>query len=167
MVVIVMGVAGSGKTTVGAALARRLGWPLLEADDFHPASNIEKMAQGRPLSDADRWPWLDGLNAAARKAQAQGRDVVMTCSALREVYRERLSQGLAEVCFVHLTGSREVLLERLTHRPGHFMKPGMLESQLSTLEPPSEGPDTLLMNVDHMNADQVVDAVVGWLDARR
>lgn len=131
---VVMGVAGCGKSTVGQLLQERLGWSLAEGDDFHPATNIEKMSSGVPLTDADRWPWLDSIvNWTEREDQA-GRDTVVTCSALRQAYRDRLRAASGRTLFVHLHGPEAVLAERLTARPGHFMPPSLLPSQLATLE---------------------------------
>ena len=138
--VIVMGVAGSGKSTVGAALARALGWRFVDADAFHTPEAIAKMAHGQPLEDADRWPWLDRLHAVIAKDLADGAPLVMACSALKTSYRARLAgDGGARVLFVYLAGTPDLLRGRLALRPGHFMKAAMLESQLATLEPPGPG----------------------------
>jgi gluconokinase len=131
--VVVMGVSGSGKTTVGTALAERLGVQYAEADDFHPPENVAKMASGVPLTDADRVPWLDAI-AAWLKAQ-DGEGGVVTCSALRRAYRDRLRRAAPEVFFLHLDGSPELIGERLAGREGHFMPPALLRSQFETLEP--------------------------------
>ena len=135
--IVVMGVSGSCKTTIGEALAERFGLPLLEGDQFHPKANIDKMSSGTPLTDADRWPWLDAIAAAMRDAPE---GVIVTCSSLRRIYRDRLRAGAGRpVLFVYLNGSRETLAARLGARKGHFMPPSLLDSQLATLEPP--GPD--------------------------
>jgi gluconokinase len=138
MVIIVMGVTASGKTTVGTALAAALGWPYFDADDFHPPSNVAKMAGGVPLTDADRAPWLAALRARIQEIQADGGHAVFGCSALKASYRETLAAGDPDVRFVHLHGSEALLAERLRHRVGHFMNPELLDSQLATLEPPSD-----------------------------
>lgn len=130
-VVVVMGVAGSGKTTVGRALAARLGVPYAEADDFHPPENIRKMSAGHPLTDEDRWPWLQAI-AAWISAQSGG---VVTCSALKRAYRDLLRGASTPVWFLHLTGDRALLAERISSRSGHFMPPALLDSQLADLEP--------------------------------
>lgn len=132
--VVVMGVSGSGKTSIGEGLAAGLGMPLLEGDQFHPESNIAKMSSGTPLIDEDRWPWLDAIARAMRDAPG---GVIVTCSALRRVYRDRLRDGAGRpLLFVFLNGSKETIAERLAERKGHFMPPSLLDSQFATLEPP-------------------------------
>lgn len=139
MVIVVMGVSGSGKTTVGRLLAADLGWIFYEGDEAHPLDNLRKMAAGIPLTDADRLPWLRELRRLIESSLAAGEDAVLACSALKESYREVLAGGLAGVCFVHLTGDPVLIAERLEHRQGHFMKAGMLASQLAVIEPPEGG----------------------------
>jgi len=136
MVIVIMGVAGSGKTTVGERLAARLGWSFLDADDVHPAANIAKMAAGHPLTDEDRAPWLAALRARIDDFLARDAGAVVTCSALKESYRVVLLSGTDQVKLVHLQGSPELLRSRLRGRTGHFMAPTMLDSQLATLETP-------------------------------
>ena len=136
MVIIVMGVTGSGKTTVGRELAASLGWRFHDADDFHPAANKAKMHAGIPLTDEDRWPWLGALRAVIEQAIRDGAGAVVTCSALKRAYRAVLSGGLSDVRYVHLTGDSRVLQDRLASRRGHFMNPALLDSQIATLEPP-------------------------------
>ncbi len=136
-VMIVMGVAGSGKSTIGARLAARLGAEFYDADDFHPAANIAKMAAGIPLDDEDREPWLERLKKELIDATGPGKQAVVACSALKKVYRERLGVGDGGVRLIYLRGDADLLAERLANRAGHFMKPGMLESQLAALEEPS------------------------------
>ncbi len=131
--IVVMGVSGSGKTTVGVRLAAVLGVDYAEGDDFHPAANVTKMAAGTPLEDADRGPWLDAL--AAWLAERWGRGAVLTCSALKRSYRDRLRASAPDTFFLHLRLSRGELERRLAARRGHFMPPSLLESQLATLEP--------------------------------
>ena len=133
--VVVMGVSGTGKSTVGQAVAKALGWPFAEGDDYHPQTNVDKMAGGIPLTDADRWPWLRLLAGWVREQDEAGRSTVMTCSSLRRRYRDLLREGAPGVYFVHLVGASSLLLERMTDREGHFMPPELLESQLDTLEP--------------------------------
>jgi carbohydrate kinase (thermoresistant glucokinase family) len=129
--VVVMGVSGSGKTTVGAALADALGLPFVDGDALHPAANVAKMAAGIPLDDADRAPWLDAVGAVLAAGP-----VVVACSALRRVYRDRLRAAAPGLLLVFLDGSREVLAARMAARPGHFMPASLLDSQLATLERP-------------------------------
>ncbi|MFJ6722893.1 gluconokinase [Streptomyces sp. NPDC091259] len=134
-VIVVMGVAGSGKTSVGRLLADALGVPYAEGDTFHPAANVAKIAGGTPLDDSDRWPWLDAVGAwiGGRAAGAGGG--VVSASALKRVYRDRLRAADPGVVFVHLTGERSLIEKRLTRRTGHFMPAALLESQLDALEP--------------------------------
>jgi gluconokinase len=138
MVIIVMGVTGAGKTTVGERLAETLGWRFHDADDFHPAANKAKMHAGVPLTDEDRWPWLRALRAVIEKALADNAGAVVTCSALKLAYRDVLAGGLPHVRYVHLTGDPSVLAARLAGRQGHFMNPALLESQIATLEMPAD-----------------------------
>ena len=133
-----MGVSGAGKTTVGAALAARLGAEFLDADDFHPAENVAKMSAAIPLTDADRWPWLDRLNGELAARQAAGRGAVLACSALKEIYRSRLMQGLDGPQLVHLQGSIEFIRERMKTRKHKYMPAVLLTSQFETLEPPRD-----------------------------
>lgn len=132
---VVMGVSGTGKTTVGRALAAWLEAPYVEGDDHHPQANIDKMAAGIPLTDEDRWPWLTELGRLV--ADAAPDPMVLTCSALKRTYRDLLRETAGEqrLFFVHLAGTREVLMSRMTQRRGHFMPPSLLDSQLATLEP--------------------------------
>ncbi len=137
IVLVVMGVSGTGKSTVAGLLAGRLGWALAEGDDLHPAANVAKMAAGQPLDDEDRWPWLDKVSSWIERHTATGAPGVITCSALRRVYRDRLrGPGVA---FVHLDGSSQVIAQRLAARLDHFMPSSLLDSQLATLE--RLGPD--------------------------
>lgn len=132
--IVVMGVSGSGKTTVAAELGRRLGWTLAEADEFHSQENIDKMSSGTPLTDEDRWPWLRTIRDWMAAAQSRGESTVVTCSALKRVYRDILSEA-GGVAYLDLEGTAEVIAERMRHRSGHFMPPTLLQSQLDTLEP--------------------------------
>jgi len=137
MIVVVMGVSGAGKTTVGSALADRLGWEFLDADEFHPAANVAKMAAGTPLTDSDRWPWLDRLNEELRARQAAGAGAVLACSALKEAYRMRLMARLREARLVYLRGSFEFIGSRIANRRHKYMPASLLQSQFDTLEPPA------------------------------
>jgi gluconokinase len=137
MVIVVMGVAASGKTTVGRLLAEDLGWTFYDADDFHPDSNVDKMSRGVPLDDEDRRPWLEALGELIRECLSLGRDAVLACSALKESYRERLLiDGRVRVAY--LEAGRELIRERLAERTDHFMKADMLDSQFAALQEPEE-----------------------------
>lgn len=133
MIVVVMGVSGCGKSTVGLPLAERLGFPFFDADEFHPPGNVTKMASGTPLTDADRWPWLALLNDKLKKE----RNAVLACSALKQSYRDALANGLADCRFVHLRGSLELIRSRLAERKHRYMPASLLESQFAALEAPS------------------------------
>lgn len=134
--VVVMGVSGTGKSSVAALLAERLGVDFVEGDDLHPASNKAKMAAGTPLTDEDRWPWLERILERMRAESAQGRGLVVTCSALKRAYRQILSQDDgARTVFAHLTGPRELIFARLKSRQGHFFPKHLLDSQFQVLEP--------------------------------
>ncbi|MBN9521663.1 gluconokinase [bacterium] len=138
MVVVLMGVSGSGKTTVGEKLAADLGWEFVEGDDYHPPENVEKLRGGTPLTDADRKPWLRALRQRIDAACAGGEDVVVACSALKDEYREYLERNdPACVRYVYLHGSEELIRNRLEARKGHFMNPDLLRSQFAALEPPA------------------------------
>lgn len=132
MIVLLMGVSGAGKTTLGEKLAQRLGWRFIDADDYHPPENVAKMAAGTPLQDADRWPWLDRLNAELRAQD----DAVLACSALKESYRKRLAQGVKDLRIVYLKGDERLIGERMKARPHRYMPASLLKSQFDTLEPP-------------------------------
>ncbi|MEO6875065.1 MAG: gluconokinase [Opitutaceae bacterium] len=136
MVVLLMGVAGSGKTTIGRELAAELGWRFADADDFHPPANVAKMSVGLPLDDTDRAPWLAAIRVYIDARIERGENAVVTCSALKEKHRAVLLTGAPEVNLVYLRGTRELLWSRISARKGHFMKPAMLDSQLAALEEP-------------------------------
>lgn len=135
---VVMGVAGSGKSTIAAALSRQLGWACAEADEFHPQTNIQKMSQGIPLQDEDRWPWLQQIQNWMTTQAKAGKSTVLTCSALKQRYRQLLAQAEGRVVFLHLHGEADLIGQRMQGREGHFMPPTLLPSQLATLEPLSE-----------------------------
>ncbi|WP_421725436.1 gluconokinase [Bauldia sp.] len=154
--IVVMGVSGSGKTVVGEALAEQFGWRLLEADDFHPQANVDKMASGIPLGDADRWPWLDAIGTAIRDTDG---GVIATCSALRRVYRERLAEAAGRpITFLFLDGARETLASRIGGRTGHFMPASLLDSQFATLEPPDADEPAIRLSVEPPVATVVANA---------
>ena len=138
MIVILMGVSGTGKTSIGRRLSTKLGIPFYDADDFHPLKNIQKMEKGIPLQDTDRIPWLEQLN---RQLQSWGKEqgAILACSALKESYRKLLMHRVNQVHWVYLQGSKSLIQERINNREGHFMKSEMLASQFATLEPPSYG----------------------------
>lgn len=159
-VVVMGGVAGSGKSTVGAALARQLGWVYAEADEFHPASNVEKMSAGTPLTDEDRAPWLAKIAAYIAEICARGDHAVVSCSALKKAYRKTLVGDLAaQVRVVLLNGEESQIAARLQSRHGHFMPPSLLKSQLATLELPSDATDAIVVQVGGP-PDAVVQRVV-------
>ena len=145
MIVIIFGVSGAGKTTVGKLLARELGWRIVEADDFHPAANIEKMRNGRPLTDEDRWPWLDCLRKQIEQLLSAGENAVLACSALKRAYRDRLRVS-DEVKFVFLRGDHALVEKQLRSRHGHFMDAILLQSQFDDLEQPQ--PDENVLTIE-------------------
>jgi len=151
MIALLMGVSGSGKSTVGRALAAELDWRFLDADTLHPPANVAKMASGIPLTDADRWPWFDRIVAEMRRYAAAGKNVVIACSALKQAYRDRLAKGGA-VHFVYLKGDVETITPRLAGRRGHFMPPSLLASQFATLEEPD---DAIVVDIREPVAAQV------------
>ena len=135
-VVIIMGVSGSGKTTIGRLLATELAWPFYDGDDFHPEANVDKMGRGIALTDEDRASWLDAIHGLTAQLLAEGRSAVITCSALKRIYRERLMENLQGVVFVYLKAADDLTRQRLQSRTGHFVKADLLPSQLETLEEP-------------------------------
>ena len=146
--IVVMGVSGCGKSTVGGLLAERLGWAFADGDGFHPPANVEKMRAGTPLTDTDRWPWLDAIAARIAAARAGGTGVVIACSALRRVYRDRLRDGHADIRFLHLTGEPSLIMARQAARTGHYMPASLIASQFATLEPPDTEADVIDLDVD-------------------
>ena len=150
MFVIVMGVSGSGKTTIGRSLAKRLGCPFYDGDDFHPPANVAKMASGIPLNDEDRAVWLTVLADIIRSGLVSGARGVIACSALKERYRNLLRLDHSNVKFVYLKGSYELILSRMQARAGHYMKPTMLQSQFATLEEPD---NVLTIDISHSPED--------------
>jgi gluconokinase len=150
-----MGVSGSGKTTVGGALAKRFGVPFRDADEFHPKANVAKMSAGIPLTDEDRWPWLDAIAVAIHETPPD-KVIVVSCSALRKIYRDRILRGAGRpVTFVYLAGTKETIAPRMATRTGHFMPLSLLDSQLATLEPPTADEPAIPVSID-----QPVEAIV-------
>ena len=145
-VLVVMGVSGSGKTTVAKELAEALGWTFEEGDDLHPAANVAKMRAGHPLDDEDRKPWLDAIGRWIDDEAKKGAPAVITCSALKRVYRDQIRADRPQVTFVFLEGSKSLIADRLAHRHGHFMPPSLLDSQFEALEEPE--PDEPVITVD-------------------
>lgn len=154
-----MGVSGAGKTTTGLALADHLGWPFVEGDALHPPSNVEKMARGTPLTDADREPWLRALAGQIAAAEARGESSVLGCSSLKRAYRDILRRGAPRVRFLHVHGTRALLEDRLNHRAGHFFPPRLLDSQLATLEPLAADEDGVVIDMALPVKDQVAEAL--------
>jgi gluconokinase len=154
--IVVMGVSGCGKSSVGADLAARLGLTFIEGDVLHPKANVDKMAAGTPLTDEDRWPWLTIIGETMAEALAQGQGIVVSCSALKTIYRDHLRRATGgRLAFVYLEGSHALLSARMGARTGHFMPPALLESQLATLEDPTGEPGVITVSID-----QPVDAIV-------
>ncbi len=164
MIVVLFGVSGSGKSTVGVRLARDLGWPFHEGDDDHPPENVAKMMRGVPLDDDDRGPWLEAIRRRMADLDAAGRSAVISCSALKRGYRDRLRTAAREVRLVYLRGSRELIRQRLEGRRGHFMPDSLLESQFEALEEPRPGePGTITVDVDRPPSE-VAEAIERGLD---
>jgi gluconokinase len=160
---VVMGVSGSGKSTVARELQQRLGWELAEGDDYHPQSNIDKMAAGRPLVDEDRWPWLQTLAGWTAERDARGESTILACSALKRAYRDLLREGGQGTYFVHMHGDKSLLIQRMETRERHFMPATLLESQLDTLE--MLGPEEHGVVVDIANpAERSARMVLAQLD---
>ncbi|WP_421732801.1 gluconokinase [Cellulomonas sp.] len=160
--IVVMGVAGSGKTTTARILAERLGRPYAEADEFHPPENIAKMSAGHPLTDEDRWPWLRAIRDWLTARTQAGESAVVTCSALKVAYRDLLREAEGRVRFLHLVAAAPLLEDRMEHRAGHFMPPSLLASQLDTLEPLTDAEDGVRVSVE-APPDVVADLAIAAL----
>lgn len=156
---IVMGVSGSGKSTIASGLAERLGWPFEDGDRFHPPSNVAKMSAGHPLTDEDRRPWLQAIADEIGRVCEAGGHVVIACSALKRAYRDILLRSRNDVRFVFLEGSQALIAGRLARRKGHFMSPGLLDSQFKTLEPPQADERAITASID-APVETIVDNIV-------
>ena len=163
--VVVMGVSGSGKSTVAQGIGEAMNLPFAEADRFHPQGNIDKMSQGIPLTDDDRYPWLRDLAAWMATQAQQGQSTVMACSALRRQYRDILRHGPPEVHFVHLAGDLEVIAQRMAARQDHFMPVSLLQSQFDTLEPLEADAAGVALELRH-TPEELIDEAVAWLRER-
>jgi gluconokinase len=157
-----MGVSGSGKSTIADKLAERTGWKYEDGDRFHPPSNVAKMSAGHPLTDEDRWPWLQAIAAEIDRACAAGEHVVIACSALKRVYRDILVHGRNDVRIVYLRGTQALIAERLARRKHHFMPADLLDSQFRTLEPPEASENALTVSID-APVEAIVDDIVRQL----
>lgn len=162
MIVIIFGVSGVGKTTVGKLLAQGLGWRFIEADDFHPADNVEKMRSGHPLTDEDRWPWLQRLQQQIAQSVDASENAVLACSALKRAYRDRLRIG-DEVRFVFLCGDYSLIEKRLRSRQGHFMKARLLQSQFEDLEEPQPSERVLTIELGP-TPEEIVEQIQAQLN---
>ena len=157
--IIIMGVSGCGKTSVGQALSASTGWPFFDGDDFHPQANVDKMARGIPLDDTDRQPWLEALHNLIAEHLSQEQSLIVACSALKASYREILRGELEHVLFVHLDGSFDLIYARMQRRSGHYMKAGMLRSQFETLEPPEEALEVSI----EQPVSEIIDKIVATI----
>jgi carbohydrate kinase (thermoresistant glucokinase family) len=161
-VIVIMGVSGAGKSTIAAILANRLGWTYEDADWFHPASNVEKMHSGQPLTDQDRWPWLHGIAAWIDATRAEGGHGVIACSALKRAYRRVLAGERPDVRVVYLKGDRELIARRMITRHGHFMPPSLLDSQFAALEEPTDEENPLVVSIAE-RPQAIVEEIVAKL----
>ncbi len=158
-IIILMGVSGCGKSTVGEALGKKLGWIFHDGDDFHPQANIDKMSNGIPLNDEDRQPWLDNIRDLINQHLQSGESAIIACSALKESYRQRLKQGCTQVVFIYLHGTYELIRKRMQERKGHYMKKSMLLSQLSDLEKPGNAIEIEINNDISTITDNILKAL--------
>jgi len=159
---IVMGVSGSGKSTIGERLAQRLGWSYEDGDRFHPSSNVAKMSAGQPLTDEDRWPWLQAIAKEIDRVCDACEHAVIACSALKRAYRDILVHGRKDVRIIYLEGTQDLIASRLALRKGHFMPPGLLASQFRTLEPPDANENPVTVSID-VPVETIVDDIVRHL----
>ena len=158
-ILVVMGVSGSGKTTIAAGIARQEGWMLLEGDKFHPPANIAKMKAGTPLTDDDRWPWLQAIAARQDELRAAGQSAVVACSTLKRAYRNILIGGRQDTLLMYLRGSRQLIEARMKARKDHFMPPALLDSQFATLEEPGADENPIVVDIDAAADATIADAV--------
>jgi gluconokinase len=164
-IVVMMGVSGSGKTTIAKGVADRFGWQMLEGDKLHPQANIAKMSAGIPLNDEDRWPWLHAIAAAIDDWRANGVSGVVACSALKRAYRDILIGPRSDVVLVYLQGSHDLIASRMAARHGHFMPPGLLDSQFATLEEPGEAEHPIVASIASA-PDAIVETIIESLRQR-
>jgi carbohydrate kinase (thermoresistant glucokinase family) len=164
-IAVVMGVSGSGKTTVAAGLGQQAGWILLEGDSFHPPANVAKMKAGIPLTDADRWPWLRAIAARADELRAAGQSAAVACSALKRAYRDVLIGDRRDVVLVYLRGSKDLIAQRIKARRGHFMPPALLDSQFAALEEPGPDENPIIVDIGGAPEAEIADAIA-QLNAR-
>ena len=166
MIVIVMGVCGTGKTTVGRLIAAKMGARFEEGDKFHPTANVEKMSRGEALDDEDRWPWLHAIGRSIDDWQRAGEDVVLACSALKERYREILVGDRPDMRIVHLYGSQELISDRMAQRQHHFMPASLVPSQFAALEPPEVGDQVIAADVTK-SPEEIAKEVMAWVGGDR
>jgi carbohydrate kinase (thermoresistant glucokinase family) len=161
-VLVIMGVSGSGKSTIAELLARELGWPFRDADEFHPRANVEKMKSGVPLTDADRWPWLHAIAAFIDETRARGEHAIVTCSALKRAYRRIIIGERRDVRLVYLKGDQALIASRLASRHGHFMPPALLQSQFDALEEPGADERPITVPIDP-RAEEIASRILAEL----
>jgi gluconokinase len=163
---VVMGVSGSGKSTIADSLAARLGWRCEDGDRFHPASNVAKMSAGHPLTDEDRWPWLQAIADEIDRVCKAGERAVIACSALKRAYRDILVHGRKDVRIIFLNGTQELIAARLAARKGHFMPPGLLTSQFATLQSPEANEHPVTVSID-AKVETIIDDIIRQLKLER
>lgn len=161
-VLVIMGVSGSGKSTIAELLARKLGWPFRDADEFHPRANVEKMKRGVPLTDDDRWPWLHAIAAFIDETRARGEHAIVTCSALKRAYRRIIIGERRDVRLVYLKGGQALISSRLASRHGHFMPPSLLQSQFDALEEPGADERPITVTIEP-GPDEVASRILAEL----
>lgn len=165
--IVVMGVSGCGKSTIGSRLAERLQRPLIEGDSLHPPQNIEKMSRGTPLADEDRMPWLQAIASRIDGARQAKEPIIVTCSALKRVYRATLTNGHGDVGFVYLRGAKSLIAQRLAARIDHFMPPALLDSQFAALQEPADDEPTMVVSIDAAPDEIVTSILQRFAETRR